>query len=117
MFLPLQFTSGRAIIESQRESDTVAQKTATRNATPMFYREERVRMMLLDAGKLVRASALGHGEMVKVWFQEKNGEGKYFLMGTDTYRAFPLVTALTVEDFAAVGPVVEATVPDLYDPS
>ena len=113
MFLPLTFTSGRAIIESIEESDTVK-----RNASDTFYVEEKKRAALVEAGKLVRSSALGHGETVKVFFSGKSeADGKYYLMDSATYRSFPLIVALTVEDFAAVGPVVEATVADLYDPS
>jgi hypothetical protein len=81
-----------------------------------FQRREAREKQLLAQGKYLRCSALGHGDKVKVIFRGNAGE-KACLMSQEIYRAIPLGTPATVDDYKKLGKVIEAQSLDIYNPN
>lgn len=66
------------------------------------------RKELIAAGRLVRCAAVQDGPGVKVWFESKEGRDHLRWMSSETYQSFELLQNVTLEDFQAVGLVVES---------
>lgn len=63
---------------------------------------------MADAGKLLRCAAVQDGPGVKVWFESNDKRDHLRWMSTTTYQSFRLLDNVTLEQFEAVGQVVEA---------
>ena len=59
---------------------------------------------LLDSGKFIRCSAiaLDNKEDVQVWFRNKEGIERSFIMTTIAYRTIPLTIPATIEDYQKI---------------
>jgi hypothetical protein len=58
-----------------------------------------VEINLLEDGHLLRRAALSEGNLVKVWFHDKHKSAKAYLMPHEVYKAFPLMTPVTLTDY------------------
>lgn len=76
-------------------------------------RREAERVALLKEGRLLRCAAVKDGPGVKVWFESSKGRDHLRWMSAETYRAFDLLENVTLEQFDAVGAVVES--PELLE--
>ena len=60
---------------------------------------------LLDSGKFVRCSAIAldyNNDDVQVWFRNKEGIERSFIMTTIAYRTIPLTIPATIEDYQKI---------------
>lgn len=71
-------------------------------------RRDEERAALLRAGRLVRCAAVSDGPGVKVWFESLTSRDHLRWMTSPTYQAFRLLDNVTLEQFQAVGQVVES---------
>ena len=70
---------------------------------------------MLEEGKWLRVSALGHDGRVKVLFRNANDQTKAYFMPHATYQAILLLTNATPDDFAKHGELTPAKSLDLYE--
>jgi hypothetical protein len=78
-----------------------------------FVARERQQAELLQAGHYLRCSALSTGpQTVHVLFQNASGHTQGFYMPNSVYRAIPLLTSATPDDYAKHGTISPA--PDTY---
>lgn len=72
-----------------------------------FAKEKAEAQELLSQGKFLRKAAMGHGQgrryRVKVHFENFLGQVKAFWMSPNTYRAIPILTNATIEDYQKIG--------------
>jgi len=68
--------------------------------------EHELRESLMASGKWVRKAAVNHDGGVKVWFK-RGDEEKQAMMSKETYRAIPLITPATIDDYRLLGDVVD----------
>lgn len=67
-----------------------------------FVKKEQEKQNILDSGAFVRSAALGHGDLVKVLFTNKEGEEKAAFMTVENYRKIELGVTATLEDFEII---------------
>ena len=70
-----------------------------------FVEREERKARLLAEGQWLRCSAYGPSGVVKVGFRNADGAEKQVLMPLEVYKAFPLATPVTLEDYERVAGV------------
>jgi hypothetical protein len=68
----------------------------------VFKAQQVRKQVMLDKGHFVRVAAIQQGNMVKVWFRDKEGRETERLMPGRVYDAIPLGVPATIEDYETI---------------